>query len=173
MSSTSAMRGDDASPTASTARRTATLVGRLIPPALFAVFAAAFFVGVRDLALESRALPQIVSVLVVSACVLDLVREVRGWARTRGDGVANDDHRKVMDAWPKLAATVALTTVYIVAIGRVGFYTSSIIFLVALLAVLGVRRPLVLGAVTVGFTAVTYLLFTVLLGVPVPSGVLF
>lgn len=175
-SSASRPSADSLEPSATagpTSRRTSTLVGRLLAPALFMSFSVAFFLGVRDLELESRALPQIVSALLVGTCALDLVRELTVWLRSERDDLINDDLRKVVDAWPKLTATVGLTLAFVASLAYVGFYAAMLVFMPTVLFVLGVRRPVMLATVTLGFAATTYLLFTVVLQIQMPAGALF
>jgi putative tricarboxylic transport membrane protein len=59
---------------------------------------------------------------------------------------------------------------YVVAFGRLGFVLATVPFLAVLLLAYGERRWPVVLAVALGATGVTYTLFAVWLGVPLPPG---
>jgi hypothetical protein len=58
----------------------------------------------------------------------------------------------------------------VLAFGRLGFLLATVPFLALLLLVYGERRWPVVLAVAVGATGVSYALFAVWLGVPLPPG---
>ena len=68
--------------------------------------------------------------------------------------------------------TVFITCIaYIVTMGTLGFYTSTIVYLVVTLGLLGVKKKWIL-VTTVVFCFVIYMAFSVLLRVPLPTGYL-
>lgn len=77
------------------------------------------------------------------------------------------------DIWreqQKIVVTAVATLVTIRLISVLGFYTAIGIFLGVMYWYLGMRRPLTLSVLWVGSLAVAWGLFTVLLGVRLPTG---
>jgi putative tricarboxylic transport membrane protein len=66
--------------------------------------------------------------------------------------------------------TLGVIVAYVLAYGRLGFLLATVPFLAILLLVYGERRWPVILAVAAGATGVSYALFAVWLGVPLPSG---
>jgi len=68
--------------------------------------------------------------------------------------------------------TVFITCIsYIFTMGILGFYTSTIVYLIVTLGLLGVKKKWILVS-TVVFCGVIYMAFSVLLRVPLPTGYL-
>jgi putative tricarboxylic transport membrane protein len=70
------------------------------------------------------------------------------------------------------AWTLGAVLAYVIGFERLGFVLATIPFLAVLLIVYGERRWPVVLAVALGATGVTYALFAVWLGVPLPEGLL-
>lgn len=70
----------------------------------------------------------------------------------------------------RVAWTLGALLAYVLAFGRLGFLLATVPFLALLLLVYGERRWPVVLAVAVGATGVSYALFAVWLGVPLPPG---
>ncbi|RDC71242.1 tripartite tricarboxylate transporter TctB family protein [Rhodovulum sp. 12E13] len=69
----------------------------------------------------------------------------------------------------RVAGTIGLTLAYLATLERWGFPASTFAFLTCQMVLLGVRSPLALATLPAGLTALTYLLFRVLLSVPLPA----
>jgi hypothetical protein len=84
-------------------------------------------------------------------------------------------NRELHDAWPcggtllKVCATIGLTFGYLLMLEKLGFPAATFAFLTCQMLVIGVRSPVVLGSLAIGLTALTYVLFRVLLSVPLPA----
>jgi putative tricarboxylic transport membrane protein len=77
------------------------------------------------------------------------------------------------EAGPSLLSSLKLFVaplLFVILIPRIGFYPSAVLFLLAQLLVLGERRPVVLGATTIGVAAAIFFVFTTLFYVAVPLG---
>lgn len=83
------------------------------------------------------------------------------------------EEEKLFNDFKTKQFTIVLITCvsYIAAMGILGFYTSTIIYLMGTLALLGVKKKWIL-VTTVVFCFVIYMAFTVLLRVPLPTGYL-
>ena len=71
----------------------------------------------------------------------------------------------------KFAYTAVLMFVYVFSLGYVGFYAASVVFMIVLAWLLGLRRPLLLLLCTAALLAVVYGVFVKFLCVPVPLGI--
>ena len=109
----------------------------------------------------TRFLPVLVGVIVI---VLGAVLVLRPPAS--GDATAPLEPGGAGRAIWTLAAVLA----YVLLFARLGFVLATVPFLVVLLLAYGERRWPVVLAVALGATGVTYGLFAVWLGVPLPTG---
>jgi len=69
----------------------------------------------------------------------------------------------------RVAGTIGLTLAYLAMLERWGFPAATFAFLTCQMLLLGVRAPLALATLPAGLTALTYILFRVLLSVPLPA----
>lgn len=65
------------------------------------------------------------------------------------------------------------TIIYITLIGVLGFFTATALYSLGMMLYLGQRRVLMLITWPVVFCAILYAVFRLLLGVPIPTGLLF
>ena len=66
-----------------------------------------------------------------------------------------------------------VTSLYVLAIDYIGYFSATAAFLLGAMALFGNRRLLVMGLVTVGFLALIYALFVLFMGVRLPQGLFF
>ena len=66
-----------------------------------------------------------------------------------------------------------IVLVYTILIGLLGFFTSSIIFMLGTMYFMGYRRPLPMILTTIGLLGFVYFLFVIQLKVCLPTGILF
>jgi putative tricarboxylic transport membrane protein len=71
-----------------------------------------------------------------------------------------------------LLGMLAWTVVYYFAFEPVGYLVATVVFLLGLLTMFHPKKPFTNLAVALGFTAVIYAIFTQLLHVPMPQGIL-
>lgn len=76
------------------------------------------------------------------------------------------------DGRVRAAVTVAAVAGFTLVLGPLGFIPTSVLFLAGMMAMLGMRRPLPLLAVSVGVTAAIWLIFEKLLVLSLPAGIL-
>jgi hypothetical protein len=70
----------------------------------------------------------------------------------------------------RVIVTLTLVALYAYLIPRAGFFTTTGLFLLGHMWLLGIRRPMVLIGVTAGTSIVLFLVFRAFLGVPLPRG---
>lgn len=76
--------------------------------------------------------------------------------------------RSLADRPLPLAIAVAATAAYIAAVPALGFFTASVLLLVALPVALGLRRPVLVALATALFATLVWFVFTVILEKPLP-----
>lgn len=141
----------------------------LVLPVTLLVYAVAFFASVYGLRLDSRAYPQALIAVLVLLLVSQVAGDVRGWWR---GAEGERGPRDLWARWRRTACTMGLTGAFTFAVERVGFYEAMIPYVIVLLPAIGVRRPLHVALFTAGSVLVVYGLFTELLGVRLPTGLL-
>ena len=72
----------------------------------------------------------------------------------------------------RAVVTVFAVVAFIVALRPVGFIITSTAFLVAMMGLLGLRKPGLMVVVSLGITAGIYIIFERLLGLTLPAGIL-
>lgn len=102
------------------------------------------------------AFPRMVAVLIGVLALVLLARPGEGESLPRG--------------WPALrvVATLLLLCVYAVVLDSLGFVITTVLFLLAELLLIGVRRPVLLVLVPLGVGVGLFYLFRVFLEVPLP-----
>lgn len=76
------------------------------------------------------------------------------------------------DGRVRAAVTVLAVLAFTLVLGPLGFVPTSVLFLAAMMAMLGLRSPAALLAVPVGVTAAIWLIFEKLLVLSLPAGIL-
>lgn len=145
------------------------LVIALILPLVLLAYAVAFFASIHDLRLDSRAYPQGLIAVLVVLLLWQISADLRAWLR------GEEGERTLGELWARWHRTVyviALTSGLAFAIGWIGFYEAMIPYVAILLPLIGVRNPRRVAIFTAGCAVVLYVLFTLVLGVRLPRGLL-
>lgn len=147
------------------------LIGRLLVPTAIAAFAISFYLSVADLSAEASTYPRLTIAFLVIVVLIEGILQLARWVRS---DVPDTDEGQLMaqvwDRWRRSVYTIALLGLFIYAIRVLGFYAAVVPFLVILLVVLGVRRPIVIVIFTVAMLGTSYGLFELVLRVPLPEG---
>lgn len=75
--------------------------------------------------------------------------------------------------WKKTTLGILGTIAYTCVFNYIGFYLSTILFLFAMMWVLGYKKIILATILSIGITLFIYVVFELLLQVPIPQGVLF
>ena len=126
---------------------------------VFAFSAVAFYMA-GDYGTKAGMFPRLVSGIMMGGAVLLFVRGL--FFRTPGTEVDRVALRR-------MAVAVVLTLLYIAAIVPLGYITSSIVFLMVTTYLLGMRRYLLTGVVTVVFVFVLHYVFKHVFHAPLPD----
>ena len=113
-----------------------------------------------------------VKILVVALVVLTAIMLFQSFSKEK-----QFDGKKIQELfadihWGRVFAVIVLSVIYVVAMKPVGFIISSIIYMFAVLWVLGIRSIKVLILVPTISTAVLYFSFGTLLSIRLPKGLL-
>lgn len=123
---------------------------------------------------RSAIFPRSLSLLLLG---LSLILFVRGWRAVSKGKVEMEGAKHRLTIWtiaknPAFILFNALV-LYILGIHYVGYLTSTAVFIGTTMFILGQRNPLSVIALTLFFTALLYYVFSRLLSVPLPVGLLF
>ena len=102
--------------------------------------------------------------MVNAALAKPAATSVEGSPPVRGLSLDNGAVRAIL--------TVLAVIAFALALRPVGFILTSVVFLTAMMAMLGMRKPLLTLAIAVGITGGIYLIFEKLLALSLPAGVL-
>lgn len=148
------------------------LAGRLLFPALVVAYLAAFGFSTHDLSFEGRAFPLIIGTVALVLILSIAATEVRTWWAARARTATSRRGRPLRDLWSAGRAAllaIVLTALLIPVSTWVGFFVALPLFLLALLAGLGVRPWWVVVLTALAYWGATYLFFSVLMGLPLPT----
>ncbi|MDI7258510.1 MAG: tripartite tricarboxylate transporter TctB family protein [Thermodesulfobacteriota bacterium] len=90
-----------------------------------------------------------------------------------GERLEEDSFSAERISYKFLIGTMGMSTLYIILLPIIGYLIVTPFFLFGLIRFLGMERWLNNIAVSIGLTAVLYLLFARMLGVPLPGGIFF
>jgi putative tricarboxylic transport membrane protein len=82
--------------------------------------------------------------------------------------MSSDDSVQALQ-WGQLASVVVVTGVYMWVVTLLGFVLSSALFMFVVLMLLGFRRPIIVGALSIGFPLAAWFVFQFLLRIPLPT----
>ena len=103
-------------------------------------------------------------------CAVDLASS--WWTRKKG-GRDEETDKPGGKVTGRFWALLALLAVYGWALGLVGFFPASIVFLPVTMLAMGARKPLSIVGTTAGILVFVHLVFVKLLEVQLPAGTLF
>jgi hypothetical protein len=157
---------------------------RLSVPLLVLVIAVAMLIGSGSINGRDAFYPRVLAAAVTAFALYAVVRDVRGILAERhatagsatgpapDDGVDPDSGVEgrggVGVAAVRVVAFCAVAAVSVWLLDWVGYYLASAVLLAGGVLVLGVRSPVKVVAYTAALIAVAYLLFGLVLGVPLP-----
>lgn len=111
-------------------------------------------------AAEAQMYPRLVLGIMGIMAVLLFVRGLRMGPRRAAE--------PVVTSWLAFAAFLVPTVLYAVAVGRVGFFTSSIVYIPLVAFLIGLRQHWLNALVTILFLLATWLVFVALFARPLP-----
>jgi len=137
---------------------------RLVP-ILFIIFCFVYFPQTLTFSADWRAYPQVLLVILFILCLFWLLIEIL-YKRS-------SEHHESNIVFARVICTVILTLIYILMLNIVGFYLMTAIFISTLMYFLGIKEIKIIFGISVFFTILLYIGFSIFLGVPTPQGILF
>ncbi|MFA0889510.1 MAG: tripartite tricarboxylate transporter TctB family protein [Synergistales bacterium] len=122
---------------------------------------------------ESSQFPRFLTLIMTSLSFLLIFRTLRGKPQK---SAAEEMARTKNAFWTKYKAPVLVflfTAIYVASIQAVGYFTSTLLFLVGSMAFFGRHRVGLMLIFSMLFMAVVYILFVRFLGLRLPEGLLF
>jgi len=151
-----------------------TLAAELVVPFLLLGYATHYYLEVRALPRPETNLLLIepVYLVLLACCVLFAVLRIRQafHPQTTEKAEPSPDGER-LGAWKSIAFLV-MTLAYVLLMPLVGFVTTSIVYIVSLAMVLGVRSPVVLAATPGLVIGLLYVGMEWWLNLPLPAGIL-
>ncbi len=139
-------------------------------PSLAVIFVISFYISARDLQAISFSYPKGVIALLVVLFVWTLFSEGKKWSQSKEElDEANFLANKVKEFKKPLLMMVTFL-VYILFFDDIGFFVTTGLFLLFMFIILGQRRPMIILLNIIGLLLLCYVLFTVTLSLPLPSG---
>jgi putative tricarboxylic transport membrane protein len=132
------------------------------PGALAVVVALATWAMSFDLHPDDTGYPRVLATLLLGFGAWNIVADLR----ERHDSAVDSDYGTLSSG--RVISFTLLVAVSIWLVTPLGFYPSAAIVVVGGMAIMGVRRPLLLIGYPVVLLALAYVLFSLLLGVPLP-----
>ena len=177
-------RGGDSGPEARVSRFGPGLwVWRLSVALLILVVAVGMLVGSSGIEGRDAFYPRVLAAVVTAFALYAIVREAQEFLAERRGTTGSDTEPESIDNVPdagvegrggvgvaarRVVAFCAVAVVSVWLIDWVGYYIASAVLLAGGVLVLGVRSPLKVAIYTGALIGVAYLLFGLLLGVPLP-----
>lgn len=122
---------------------------------------------------ESSEFPRFLCGLMLFFSVLILVKALRSRRVAKENINTEESSGSIMFKLKVPAIVFSLTIAYVVGIMYIGYFVSSIIFLVGTMSVFGKQGLFAKTIATAGFLLVVYALFVSFLGLRLPEGLLF
>lgn len=142
-------------------------------PSLAFIFVISFYISARQLEPISFRYPKGVITILVVLFIWTIFSEGKKWSESNkesGEGETTFLMSKVKEFKKPLLMMVTLL-VYILFFDNIGFYVTTGLFLLFMFIILGQRRPMVILLNVIGLLLLCYVLFTVTLNLPLPSGI--
>lgn len=124
---------------------------------------------------ESSLFPRFLMILQLAFSIILWIQAFRLSTDVRPnapDATPNDTLDTLVSLYAPFKVFVSVS-LYIVAIGYLGYFVATALFLCVAMFWFGSRRPVVVVAVSAGFLIIVYALFVTFMGVRLPEGLLF
>jgi hypothetical protein len=122
---------------------------------------------------ESSVFPKFLCSLMLLFSLLILVKALRSRTGAKENNQTEESSGNIICKFKIPTLIFSLTILYIAGIMYIGYFVSSIIFLIGTMSIFGKRGLLAKTIATAGFLIVVYALFVSFLGLRLPEGLLF
>ena len=141
---------------------------KILFPVLCLAFVIFYYIKTLNLHYLSVIYPRIIMIGLLGVIIWDIIEGVKKWKQEidKSEKIAEKDNLKAIIIY-------LVTTFYIFMISRLGFAVCTFLYLVFMLYYLGVRKIITLILFPTITAAAIYIIFTELLSIPFPRGILF
>ena len=122
---------------------------------------------------ESSEFPRFLTGLMLLFSLLMLVKNLRLKKEQKGQETPNNADVALFGKLKVPVIVFSVTIAYVVGIVYLGYFTSSVIFLIGTMSLFGKEKFLVKTVATAGFLLIVFALFVNFLGLRLPQGLLF
>lgn len=140
-------------------------------PSLVIVYGLVFFFSVGDLDSDSSLYPRIVSVIIVLLALANLWGV--SWRRRVDDAPSEEDYENLQGSWVKLVVGIGATVAYMILMEIFGFYVATALYAFALSLTLGWPSGFRSAVFAIFLTGTSYVAFSYLMDLRLPSGIWF
>ncbi|NLD06121.1 MAG: tripartite tricarboxylate transporter TctB family protein [Synergistaceae bacterium] len=123
--------------------------------------------------LKSSQFPRFLCGIMLLLSILILLRALRSRAGVQKSTNTEENSGSSIGKLKVPAIIFSLTIAYVAGIMYIGYFVSSVIFLIGTMTIFGKQRFLTKTIATAGFLIVVYALFVSFLGLRLPQGLLF
>ncbi|HLO12920.1 MAG TPA: tripartite tricarboxylate transporter TctB family protein [Pseudoneobacillus sp.] len=139
----------------------------LIVVAVLTINVAATFPSLEGTDVGAAYFPKMLSFILIGLSILLFIQSLREPKSEQSDSSSQTNN------WKKTFLGIVGTIVYTFIFHYIGFYIATILFLFAMMWMLGFKKIVVSIILSIGITLFIYVVFEMLLQVPIPKGVLF
>jgi len=146
------------------------LIGELIIGFCMIILEVVLYIASKDIPESSAAYPK---TLIIAAFILTCAFMSRCMVRIRKEGIKKEKQTGESGTMLQVIISMAICMIYVIAMTYLGFVISTLVFTVGIMFYLGMRNIWALILTPVGVTVFGYLVFTNLLYIYLPTGVIF
>lgn len=146
------------------------LLKKMALPTVVLVWAASYYVEVMGYSEKNHRLIQPVFWIMVLLYVINGITDYREWKSTQTEPAEDTSSPKPFDR--KIIAVIVAMVAYVVLLNIFGFVISTLLFVAAVLFLMGERRWYLLIGIPIALVAVLYVVFRIALSIPLPIGFL-
>lgn len=156
------------------------LLKKMALPTIVLIWAASYYVEVMGYSEKNHKLIQPVFWVIVLLYIINGVTDYREWKasqKDKADQPAQPKEKLSLEAldWNgtgKIVAAIAAMVIYVAMLDILGFVISTLLFVAAILFVMGERRWFLLVGVPTVLDIILYVVFRIALSIPLPTGFL-
>lgn len=146
------------------------LLKKMALPTVVLVWAASYYVEVMGYSEKNHRLIQPVFWIMVLLYIINGITDYREWKSTKTEQAEDTSSPKPFDR--KIIAVIVAMVAYVVLLNIFGFVISTLLFVAAVLFLMGERRWYLLIGIPIALVAVLYVVFRIALSIPLPIGFL-
>ncbi len=122
---------------------------------------------------QAQTFPRAVIIFTAIVAALWLVNAVKKYLSAKAAGATESGSIALSEMNKTIIVVLLELLLYVIVVNRLGYFTSTFLYLLITMYTLGYRNKLVLVVLPIAFVAVVGIVFGKLLYIPLPTGLLF